>query len=177
MFNLLKLHYHKKNIYSYDQLHATLSLNPYVDVDPTISTIISSGRTSSTRHRLKASWRELTYSLYARQATALQASLQMLILLLRYWNKIKIKLSLERIVSFLLQRVVRQEDWIQLRDIARYREIANMEVNLEQLIPTPLRPIKQVELWKKWVPLIPEKYKPDTCPKPTDAIINSIKNR
>ena len=52
-----------------------------------------------------------------------------------------------------------------------------MEVNLEQLIPTPLRPIKQVELWKKWALLIPEKYRAGTCPKPTDAIINSIKEQ
>ena len=52
-----------------------------------------------------------------------------------------------------------------------------MELNLEELNPTPLKPIKQVELWKKWAPLIPEKYRADTCPKPTDAIINSIKER
>ena len=59
----------------------------------------------------------------------------------------------------------------------RAREISKMEENLEQLIPTALKPIKQVELWKKWRPLIPKKYRDDTCPKPTDAIINSIKER
>ena len=64
-----------------------------------------------------------------------------------------------------------------LDPIARARKIANMELNLEELNPTPLKPIKQVELWKKWAPLIPEKYRADTCPKPTDAIINSIKER
>ena len=52
-----------------------------------------------------------------------------------------------------------------------------MEKNLIQLKPTGLKPIKQVELWKKWAPLIPEKYRADTCPKPSDEVINSIKER
>ena len=59
----------------------------------------------------------------------------------------------------------------------RAREISKMEENLEQLIPTALKPIKQVELWKKWGPLIPETYRADTCPKPSDEVINSIKAR
>ena len=59
----------------------------------------------------------------------------------------------------------------------RAREISKMEENLEQLIPTALKPIKQVELWKKWGPLIPEEYRADTCPKPSDEVINSIKER
>ena len=32
MFNLLKMNYHKKDIYTYEQLHATLDMNQYVDV-------------------------------------------------------------------------------------------------------------------------------------------------
>ena len=59
----------------------------------------------------------------------------------------------------------------------RAREISKMEENLEILKPTPMKPIKQVELWKKWGPLIPEQYRADTCPKPSDEVINSIKER
>eukprot|EP00957_Ditylum_brightwellii_P178691 13610829-Ditylum_brightwellii.AAC.1 len=50
-----------------------------------------------------------------------------------------------------------------------------MEENLVELVPTALKPIKQVELWKKWGPLIPEEYRTDTCPKPLNEVINSIK--
>ena len=57
------------------------------------------------------------------------------------------------------------------------REIAKMEENLIELVPTGLKPIKQVELWKKWAPLIPEEFRADTCPKPSDDVINSIKER
>ena len=57
----------------------------------------------------------------------------------------------------------------------RAREIAKMEEDLFQLKPTPLKDIKQVELWKKWGPLLPEEARALTCPKPPDSVINSIK--
>ena len=59
----------------------------------------------------------------------------------------------------------------------RARELAKMEHELKQLIPTPLKPIKQVELWKKWGPLLPEDARNVTCPKPTNDVIKSIKDR
>ena len=50
-----------------------------------------------------------------------------------------------------------------------------MEEDLIQLTPSPLRPIKQVELWKKWALLLPEYARAITCPKPTDEVIALIK--
>ena len=44
-------------------------------------------------------------------------------------------------------------------------------------MPTELRPIKQVELWKKWGPLLPEEARKVTCPKPSQEVIDSIKER
>ena len=58
----------------------------------------------------------------------------------------------------------------------RAREIAKMEKKLVQLFPTGLKPIKQVELWKKWAPLLPEEFRAE-YPKPSDEVINSIKER
>ena len=53
-----------------------------------------------------------------------------------------------------------EKNWIRmarkLNEEERAAAIARMEVDLEELIPTPLRAIKQVELWKKWGPLLPE---------------------
>jgi hypothetical protein len=50
--------------------------------------------------------------------------------------------------------------------------------------PTPLYPrrlglreIKQVELWKKYRPLIPEEYRDELCPMPAKEILEGEKNR
>jgi hypothetical protein len=50
--------------------------------------------------------------------------------------------------------------------------------------PTPLystrpglREIKQVELWKKYRPLVPEKYRDKLCPMPAKEILEGEKNR
>ena len=40
-----------------------------------------------------------------------------------------------------------------------------MEQYLEVLQPTPLKPIKAVELLKKWGPLLPKYSRLITCPK------------
>eukprot|EP00957_Ditylum_brightwellii_P186781 14222439-Ditylum_brightwellii.AAC.1 len=50
-----------------------------------------------------------------------------------------------------------------------------MEANLKQLTLPGLRPIKQVELWKKWGQLLLESAREVTYPKPSDGIIESIK--
>ena len=57
----------------------------------------------------------------------------------------------------------------------RARRIASMPQDLKNLQPNGLRPIKQVELWKKWGPLLPEAARKITCPKPSDEVIESIK--
>jgi len=59
----------------------------------------------------------------------------------------------------------------------RAEAIRHMERNLKQLVPTPLKPLKQYELWKRWRPLLPEYARDITCPKPSDEVIKSIKER
>ena len=46
--------------------------------------------------------------------------------------------------------------------------IKRMEQYLEVLQPTPLKPIKAVELWKKWGTIIPKYAILITCPKPSN---------
>jgi hypothetical protein len=46
---------------------------------------------------------------------------------------------------------------------------------LETLKPPGLRPIKQVELYKNFRPYVPRKYWAETCPKPTDEVIDSVR--
>ena len=53
--------------------------------------------------------------------------------------------------------------------------INRIDQDLEVLQPTPLNPIKSVEIWKKWVTFLPKYSIPITCPKPSNEIIDSIK--
>ena len=46
---------------------------------------------------------------------------------------------------------------------------------LQPLKAPGLRPIKQVELYSKWGPLLPEEDCLITCPKPKDNIIEMVK--
>ena len=57
----------------------------------------------------------------------------------------------------------------------RVIEIKKMEQDLELLQRTPLNPIKAVELWNKWGTLLPKYARLITCPKPSNEIIDSIK--
>jgi hypothetical protein len=44
------------------------------------------------------------------------------------------------------------------------------------LKPPGLRPIKQVELYKKCRPFVPREFWEDTCPKPREAVLTQVKN-
>ena len=47
---------------------------------------------------------------------------------------------------------------------------------VEVIEATWLKPIKQVELYKKWRPLVPEEYADEICPKPSDSVFEMVKN-
>jgi hypothetical protein len=45
------------------------------------------------------------------------------------------------------------------------------------LKPLGLRPIKQVELYKKFLPFVPREFWEETCPKPSKAVLTQVKDR
>ena len=45
----------------------------------------------------------------------------------------------------------------------------------KQLVPPGLREIKMYELWKKWGPFVPEQFRDEICPKPSNAAIARVK--
>jgi hypothetical protein len=47
---------------------------------------------------------------------------------------------------------------------------------IETLTPPGLRPIKQVELWKKFRPFVPRQYWDELCPRPSDEVIAQVKD-
>jgi len=50
-----------------------------------------------------------------------------------------------------------------------------LEEQPAQLVPPGLKEIKQVELYKKYRPLIPEKYRDELCPEPEEGVIKRVK--
>ena len=176
MFNLLKMNYHKKDIYTYEQLHQTLNMNQYVDVfkmrpcnfhdhrrwQDTVYKNPTGGEFKRTHvfsicspnHNIKGNNMEVTTTTLLKQDNNES--------IVRYDN---------------LLPTTKSKKAQKMNPEVRAREIAKMEEKLVQLVPTGLKPIKQVELWKKWAPLIPEEFRAVTCPKPSDEVINSIKER
>ncbi len=176
MFNLLKNSYHNKDIFTYDQLHKTLDTNQYVDVfkmqpchfhdhckwQDSMYKAPAQGEFKRThvfticspRHNIQGNNRQVSTTTLLKQDHNAAT--------IRYDN---------------LMPSGRSQKAKQRNPEERALLISKMEENLEQLTPTALKPIKQVELWKKWGPLIPEEFRADTCPKPSDEIIESIKKR
>ena len=57
----------------------------------------------------------------------------------------------------------------------RATSIAEMANNLTLLNQPGLRPIKQVELYSKWRPLLPKWAQNTTCPKPSDEVLEVVR--
>ena len=54
--------------------------------------------------------------------------------------------------------------------------ISNMLCELEKLEPPGLAPIKQVEMYTKWRPLLKPCNQEITCPRPSEDVIQKVKN-
>jgi hypothetical protein len=55
--------------------------------------------------------------------------------------------------------------------------IATMEAFELQTLNAPgLRPIKQVELYKKFRPFVPREFWEDNCPRPSDEVLAQVKD-
>ncbi len=55
----------------------------------------------------------------------------------------------------------------------RIQDMANYQ--LKELTPPGIKPIKQVELWKKWRKFVPRQYWIDICPEPSDEVKAKVK--
>ena len=177
MFNLLKLSYHNKDIFTYEQLYETLNTNQYVDVfkmrpchfhdhrkwqDTVYKT--PAGGEFNTTHAFSISAPNYNIQGSNRQRVTTTT-------LLKQDNN-------ESIVRYdNLLPTTRSRKARRMNPEERARKIANMEEELVQLVPTGLKPIKQVELYKKWRPLLPEEFRDTMCPRPSDEVINLIKER
>ena len=169
MFNLLKLSYHAKDNFTYDQLHGILNENQYVNVTKMKSENFHNHLEWQNRYYRAPAGGDfnkthvftICSNNYGRQPT-----------LLIKQDNCEAECQIDSLLPTTRNRKARK-----LNEEERAAAIARMEVHLKELIPTPLRAIKQVELWKEWGPLLPEEFRGITCPKPSDETIASIKER
>ena len=54
----------------------------------------------------------------------------------------------------------------------RKRLLKEVLTSLNPIKPPGVKAIKQLELWKKWRPLVPEEYQDDICHKPLEDTDN-----
>ena len=169
MFNLLKLSYHCCDIFTYDQLTSKLNQNEYVNVFQTRPKHFNDHLEWQDKHYRTPTGGEFkqTHVFTIESATN---GRQPHVLLKRDDCDAPIRLDnlIPNARSRKAKRMTKEE---------RRESIGNMERDLKLLTPTALKPIKQVELWKKWGPLLPEEARAITCPKPSDEVIESIKER
>lgn len=61
--------------------------------------------------------------------------------------------------------------------MGRMERLYAMEETLGEFTHLGLSDIKAVELWQKWGPCLPQKDWLCTCPRPSDDVINQVRNQ
>ena len=165
LFNLLKLSYHRKNIYTYDDLCTNLDANEFVTVHKM--------RQKNFHNHLE--WQTEMY----RPPEGGEFKQSHVFTIRKHGTRALTTLikqdcndSIQRYDSLLPKKANKAKVYPKEE---RARRIKNMEADLNELVPSGLRPIKQVELYTKWAKLLPKWAAAITCPKPSQEVIDSIK--
>ena len=164
MFNLLKNYYHKKDIYTYEQLYEMLNMSQYVDVfqmrpchfhdhrkwQDTVYKTPAGGEFKRTHVFTICSNNHTIPALLCNQ----QFSSATTVVKQDNYESI---IRLDNLLPSSQSKKAKKAR--ELNPEERFRKLSHMEMELEQLVVlTGLNAIKQVELWKKWAPLLPEEF-------------------
>ena len=169
LFNLVKLDYHRRNTYSYDELMESVNSNSDVDA--------MKMEKGDMRNYLE--WQDKYYR------TPKPGGFNQTHIFTIEGNQnggVPTRMLMndnhgsERRIDILLP-TKRNKKAAYIADPAeRKSKIANMLDELNVLDAPGLRPIKQVELYTKWRPLLPPHAAAVTCPKPTDEVLNMVRD-
>ena len=162
-FKDLKANYHRRNIYTFDQLIKVLkegkageATNKYLDV-----------------HEIKAN----DFSNWDRYLDLLYKKSIPKISIYHYFSftkgKLKMKTTVDssaeehKVLSNLKKKDTDEtlQNWVNI-----------LETQFPVMVSTPgLAEIKQVELFTKWRPFVPEEFKNEICPEPPKAVLDKVK--
>ena len=160
MFKELKQKFHHKNVYTMSQLVTILGWSPLVHVIRAPS-------------ELHYDWDTYFDRLYKRPATGTI-------------NKNHIFRADDSQYALLTTERVKGVD-VQKQNLNKLKPTSTgatkagrtriLKYGKVEVIKAPgLKPIKQVELYQKWRPLVPEEFADEICPKPPDSILETVKN-
>ena len=162
-FKDLKANYHHRNVYTFDQLIKVMkegkageATNKYLDV-----------------HEIRAkdffNWDKYLDLLYKKRIPKIS--------IYHYFGFTKGKLNMKTTVdsSTEEQKVLsnlKKKD----TDEVRQNWVNILETQFPEMENTPgLAEIKQVELFTKWRPFVPEEFKNEICPEPPKAVLDKVK--
>ena len=166
LFNLLKLIYHRKNIYTYHDLYTNLDANGFVTVhkirQKNFHDHLEWQQTKMYRPPEGGEFKQSHVFTIRKHGTCTLTTL----------IKQDCNDSIQRYNSLLPKKADKAKVYPKEE---RARRIKNMEADLNELVPSGLRPIKQVELYTKWAKLLKKWAAAIMCPKPSQEVIDSIK--
>ena len=158
MFKQLKHKFHHKNIYTMHQLMNALHYSPKVHAV----------RAPSEVH---FDWDALFDKIYKRPAAGTVNKNH----IFRAELSVKAHLITERIKG--VDVVVQNLSKVKPTSKASTRAGRTRQVRYgkpQVIKATGIKPIKQVDLYKKWGPLVPDEFREDICPKPCDRILKVV---
>jgi hypothetical protein len=156
-YNQMKSKYHKKDILKWEQALQTINIKEHVNVVDTKEDVFKDYGTML--DTFYGTFKSGTIKNHIFQVEVTDASLLM-------------QCSTHSEAQFVEQTVLKRG---QVRgDKTR---VAAMEAFELHTLKTPgLRPIKQVELYKKFRPFVPLEFWEDTCPRPSDEVLAQVKD-
>ena len=166
MFNLLKFIYRNVNIYAYSQLIEVLDTHQDITVVPVTNTNMFDFQ----------EWLDGIYvgvrsgTVFSEHVFTIKKATPTLLLRQKY-----IEAPIKGDCQDLLPKRGKKKKTPEARLNAITFE--RMEAELKSLPAPGMDPLKAHDLFKKWRPLLPEKYQEETCPFPGDAIMASVKEK
>ena len=164
LFNLVKLNYHRKNIFDYNDLVDNLNNNKF----------ISASKVKPEEFKDHLKWQDQLYRTpasgdFTRTHIFTIKSDNPTVLIKQDHDGAEMRYE-----NLLPTR--RSRKALQLTKQERIAKLKLMENDIETLAEPGIRAIKQVELYQKWRPPLPVEKRDLTCPKPADEILKKVRD-
>ena len=167
LFNLLKLTYHKLNVYRYNQLLEVINSNEFITAHKMdLCDMYNFSKWQDRYYRQPQGGEFNSTHIFELSGTSYGSKPA----LLKKWDYDGAKLRTDSLLPTQRNRKCQF-----MSPAMRKVAISNMSNELDELTAPGLRDIKSVELYTKWRPLLPESARDSTCPKPSDLVMKKVK--
>jgi hypothetical protein len=157
LFNQMKLKYHKKYIFLWSEVIQNLDTKENVRIIDAQETIFMDYGSMIDTFYDKFKWNTIQRN-HSFKVEHTDTTLSM-------------QCSTHDGAPLFLQRIVKQG-----QVLVQERTTTMSALLLEQSKPPGLRPVKEVEMFKKFHPCVPRKYWENTCSEPSEKVLTQVKN-